>query len=220
MAQRNAKEEARLRSLLDDKQILVDVLRQELEVAKQEKEIAEGQESRLMQELGKIRTVMTAEDDKERRYVLDLLEDKKSLLRETEELRCQLTSKTATLEELERRYDHGREQRRSLEDQISQAKKDLSNLTKLNKEALAQQRESFEARLKSMEEEVTNVSLCRYKVELEQKQRYLKASQKYESQIRDYRACLAQVLKLLDIKENDLPEGLRNSFSSDLMQII
>lgn len=109
MAQRNAKEEARLRSLLDDKQILVDVLRQELEVAKQEKEIAEGQESRLMQELGKIRTVMTAEDDKERRYVLDLLEDKKSLLRETEELRCQLTSKTATLEELERRYDHGRE---------------------------------------------------------------------------------------------------------------
>jgi hypothetical protein len=27
-------------------------------------------------------------------------------------------------------------------------------------------------------------------------------------------------LKLLDIKEDDLPEGLKNSFSSDLMKII
>jgi hypothetical protein len=53
-----------LRSLIEDKQILIDVLRQELECAKQEKALAEGQESRLMEELGKMRHAMSAEEDK------------------------------------------------------------------------------------------------------------------------------------------------------------
>lgn len=39
---RALKEEQRLRSLLEDKQVLIDVLRQELDCAKQEKEIAES----------------------------------------------------------------------------------------------------------------------------------------------------------------------------------
>jgi len=38
--QRASKEESRLRSMLEDKQILLDVLRQELECFKQEKKIA------------------------------------------------------------------------------------------------------------------------------------------------------------------------------------
>jgi hypothetical protein len=74
--------------MLEDKQIMIEVLRQELECAKSEKEIAEGQESRLMEELSKIRQAMTAEEDKDRRYVLELLEEKKGLVRETEDLRC------------------------------------------------------------------------------------------------------------------------------------
>lgn len=77
-----------MRSLIEDKQILIDVLRQELECAKQEKELAEGQEARLMEELKKMRQVLNQEEDKQNRYILELLEDKKVLLRECEELRC------------------------------------------------------------------------------------------------------------------------------------
>jgi uncharacterized protein involved in exopolysaccharide biosynthesis len=69
-----------------------------------------------------------------------------------------------------------KEQRKALEDQISQIKKDLANLTKINKEALEQQRTSFEERIREMEDEITKVSLNRYKNELDSKQRYLKTS--------------------------------------------
>ena len=91
------------------------------------------------------------------------------LLRECEELRCQLGAKTVQYKDLERRCKDGKEQRRLLEDQISQIKQDLNSLTRLNREALEQQRTSFESRLKEMEDEVTKVSLSRYKVELDQK---------------------------------------------------
>ena len=53
-----------------------------------------------MEELGKIRQAMTAEEDKDRRFALDLIEEKKMLIRETEELRIQLTSKTSSYKEL------------------------------------------------------------------------------------------------------------------------
>lgn len=121
---------------MEDKQILIDVLRQEVDCAKQEKELAEGQESRIMDELSKMRHALSAEEDKQNRYVLDLLEDKKVLLRECEELRCQLGAKTVQYMDLERRCAEGREQRRLLEDQIGLIKKDLNSLTRLNRDAL------------------------------------------------------------------------------------
>ena len=61
--------------------------------------------------------------------MLDLLEDKKVLLRECEELRSQLATKTAQMRDLERRCQEGREQRRALEDQIQGVKRDLTSLT-------------------------------------------------------------------------------------------
>jgi septal ring factor EnvC (AmiA/AmiB activator) len=106
-----------------------------------------------------------------------------------------------------------KEQRKALEDQISQIKKDLANLTKINKEALEQQRTSFEERIREMEDEITKVSLNRYKNELDSKQRYLKTSQKYEVQIRDLRASLALVLHFLEIDSLDIPEFLKSSSS-------
>jgi hypothetical protein len=72
-------------------------------------------------------------------------------------------------------------------------------MTRLNKDALVKQRESFESRLKEMEDEVTKVSLSRYKVELDQKQRFLKSSQRYEEQLRDVRACLSCIVNFLGL---------------------
>jgi len=69
-----------------------------------------------MEELSKIRQAMTAEEDKDRRYVLELLEEKKGLLRETEELRCQLTSQRASNKEMVARCKLMKDQRKSLED--------------------------------------------------------------------------------------------------------
>ncbi len=67
--------------------------------------MAEGQESKLMDELGKIRHAMTAEEDKDRRFALDFIEEKKGLIRETEELRIKLTSKTSSYKELQSRCE-------------------------------------------------------------------------------------------------------------------
>ncbi len=53
---------------------------------------------------------------------------------------------------------------------------------------------------------MTKVSLSRYKVELDQKQRYLQTSQRYEEGIRDLRACLAIIIDAIGIKEQDIPE--------------
>ena len=61
---------------------------------------------------------------------------------------------------------------------------------------------------------MTKVSVSRYKVELDQKQRYLKTSQKYEEAIRDLRACLAVVLEAIGINEKEVPEMLRRPISS------
>ena len=61
-----------------------------------------------------------------------------------------------------------------------------------------------------MEEEVTKVSLNRYKSELDQKQKFLKTSQKYEEQLRDFRVCLALILKLLDISQDEIPTSLKD----------
>ena len=61
-----------------------------------------------------------------------------------------------------------------------------------------------------MEEEVTKVSLSRYKLELDQKQRVLKTSQRYEEQLRDLRACFAYVLSSLEVDSCDLPDYLRD----------
>jgi hypothetical protein len=44
-----------MRSLLEDKQTLIDVMKQEMELCKRQKDMAEGQESKLMEELGRIR---------------------------------------------------------------------------------------------------------------------------------------------------------------------
>ena len=60
-----------------------------------------------------------------------------------------------------------------------------------------------------MEDEVTKVSLSRYKVELDQKQRYLQTSQRYEEGLRDLRACLAIIIDAIGIKEQDIPDQLR-----------
>lgn len=81
--------------------------------------MAEGQESKLMDELGKIRKAMTAEEDKDRRFALDLIEEKKGLIRETEELRIQLTSKKSSYKELQSRCELMKVQRRALEEQIA-----------------------------------------------------------------------------------------------------
>lgn len=93
-----------------------------------------------------------------------------------------------------------------MEDQLSIVKKDLVNLTRLNKEAITQQRESFEQRLKEMEEEVTKVSIGRYKIELEQKQKYLKTTQRYEEQLRDIRGFSSCVLRELGLSLSEVPE--------------
>lgn len=70
-----------------------------------------------------------------------------------------------------------------------------------------------------MEEEITKVSLSRYKVELDQKQRYLKTSQKYEEQLRDLRACLSLIVHTLDIKHSDIPDFLKNpQFQEDTIE--
>lgn len=67
--------------MLDDKQVLLDVLKQELECAKQEKDMAEDQESKLIAELGRLRISVSQEEDRDRHYLLELLEEKKQLLR-------------------------------------------------------------------------------------------------------------------------------------------
>lgn len=79
----------------------------------------------------------------------------------------------------------------------------------MNNEALLQQRESFEQRLKDMEEEVTKVSLNRYKSEQDSKQKYLRSSQKFEEQLRDFRVCLALILNMLRISDEDIPQALK-----------
>ena len=56
-----------------------------------------------------MRHALNQEEDKQNRYILDLLEDKKVLLRECEELRCQLGAKTMQLKELERRCEDSSE---------------------------------------------------------------------------------------------------------------
>ena len=56
---------------------------------------------------------------------------------------------------------------------------------------------------------MTKVSLTRYKVELDQKQRYLKTTQRYEGEVRDLRACLAVIVDAIGVKEAEIPEIVR-----------
>lgn len=95
--------------MLDDKQVLLDVLKQELECAKQEKEMAEGQESKLLTELGRLRQNISQEEDRDRLYILELLEEKKGLLRQVDELHVQLGHKDALVKEMETKYDQQRD---------------------------------------------------------------------------------------------------------------
>jgi hypothetical protein len=71
-----------------------------------------------------------------------------------------------------------------------------------------------------MEDEVTKVSLSRYKVELDQKQRYLRVSQKYEETIRDLRVCLAIVIEAVGVKQAEVPDILKkpNSGMDDTIE--
>ena len=195
------------------------MLRQELEISRKEKDMAEGQESKLMEELGKLRQAMTSEEEKDRKFALDLLADKKRLLQETEELRLQLSARSASQRELQQRCEQMKEQRRALEEQIAQIKMDLASLGKVNREAMQKQRDGFEQRIREMEEEVTKVSLQRYKNELDSKQRYLKTAQKYEEQIRDLRASMAIVVHLLELDAGDVPEFLKSSSTTTPRQL-
>ena len=126
------------------------MLRQELEISRKEKDMAEGQESKLMEELGKLRQAMTSEEEKDRKFALDLLADKKRLLQETEELRLQLSARSASQRELQQRCEQMKEQRRALEEQIAQIKMDLASLGKVNREAMQKQRDGFEQRIREM----------------------------------------------------------------------
>ena len=48
--------------------------------------------------------------------------------------------------------------------------------------------------MREMEEEVTKVQLGRYKSELEEKQKMLKWSKKYEGEVRDIRKCMGYIM--------------------------
>ena len=58
-----------------------------------------------MQELGKMRLSLTTEEDKERRQILDLLEEKKLMMREVEELKISIKTKVQSSKDYERRYE-------------------------------------------------------------------------------------------------------------------
>ena len=118
-------------------------------------------------------------EDIEKKYI-DLLDYKKGKEVEIEELKGMINKKNARLVEAQRRVEGAQQEKEFIEEQFQLVKKDFSKLNEANKEALGKQRESFEVRIKEMEEEITKLSIGRYKVELEQKQKFLKVSKKYD----------------------------------------
>jgi hypothetical protein len=72
-------------------------------------------------------------------------------------------------------------------------------------------------RMKEMEEEVTRVSLHRYKAELEQKQKFLKMTKRYDEQIRDLRLCLGYICERMAIQE--IPDFLKDESPGSLSEI-
>ena len=70
--------------------MFIDIITKELECAKQEKKIMEEQESKLVNEITKIK--YTLKEDLERKY-LDLFEQKKSVDKDNEELKFLLSNK-------------------------------------------------------------------------------------------------------------------------------
>ena len=118
-------------------------------------------------------------EDIEKKYI-DLLDYKKGKEVEIEELKGMINKKNARLVEAQRRVEGAQQEKEFIEEQFQLVKKDFSKLNEANKESLGKQRESFEVRIKEMEEEITKLSIGRYKVELEQKQKFLKVSKKYD----------------------------------------
>ncbi len=68
-----------------------------------------------------------------------------------------------------------------------------------------------------MEDEVTKVSLNRYKNELEQKQKFLRLTKRYDEQLRDMRNCLGYVLAKVGI--NDFPEYLQEDLAQSISEV-
>ena len=118
-------------------------------------------------------------EDIEKKYI-DLLVYKKGKEVEIEELKGMINKKNARLVEAQRRVEGAQQEKEFIEEQFQLVKKDFSKLNEANKESLGKQRESFEVRIKEMEEEITKLSIGRYKVELEQKQKFLKVSKRYD----------------------------------------
>lgn len=105
----------------------------------------------------------------------------------------------------------------ALEEQIKNIKREFEQINRANREQMGEQRDSFEVRMKEMEEEVTKVSLNRYKNELEQKQKFLKLTKKYDEQLREMRHCLGFVLAKVGI--NEFPEYLQEDLACSISEV-
>lgn len=68
-----------------------------------------------------------------------------------------------------------------------------------------------------MEEEVTKLSLGRYKVELEQKQLFLKNSKKYDEQNKELKSVLGYVTGRLGVK--NVPEYLQDEVQQTISEL-
>lgn len=72
--------------------------------------------------------------------------------------------------------------------------------------------------MKEMEEEITKSSLTRYKLELEQKQKFLKNTKKYDQQLREMRSCLAYMFGKVGV--SNYPEYLNEGGRLDMANSI
>lgn len=68
-----------------------------------------------------------------------------------------------------------------------------------------------------MEEEITKLSLGRYKVELEQKQKFLKVSKKYDEQMKELRTVIGYFIGRLGI--TNIPDYLKEESSQTISEI-
>ncbi len=71
--------------------------------------------------------------------------------------------------------------------------------------------------MKELEEEVTQLSLNRYKEELEQKQKHLKQTKKYDEQIREFRAALGYVFSITGVE--NVPEYLSKDLTVSIYEV-
>eukprot|EP00347_Sterkiella_histriomuscorum_P011319 403372907 len=208
------REEQKLKQLLDEKSILLLVQQKETDCAQQEKKIAQDQLEKIMIDLQRVKG--SVKEELERKYY-DLYEQKKVRDKENDEMRFQLDAKNDVIRQLEKQYQKAKKEQDRLQEYIQCIKKDIFKVNESNREAMILQRETFEKRMHEMEEEVTKVSLDRYKVELEQKQRFLKMTKKYDEQLRDMRHCLGYVFGRIGLQ--DVPDFLKEDLAASISEV-